>query len=44
MYYVNVTINGNDLGLYCLEENFDKMLIENNKYNRVFADGKKEEI
>jgi hypothetical protein len=28
--YVNVTINGKDLGLYCLEENFDKRLIENN--------------
>jgi len=29
--YVNVTINGNDLGLYCLEESYNKILIENNQ-------------
>jgi hypothetical protein len=29
--YINVTINGDDLGLYCLEESYDKILIENNQ-------------
>jgi hypothetical protein len=28
--YVNVILNGKDMGLYCLEENYDKRLIENN--------------
>ena len=29
--FVNVNINGDDLGLYCMEENYDKILIENNQ-------------
>ncbi|MCP4050336.1 MAG: hypothetical protein GY730_06495 [bacterium] len=29
--FINVTLNGKDLGLYALEEHFDKRLIENNK-------------
>lgn len=28
--FINVTVNGRDWGIYCLEENFDKELIENN--------------
>ena len=29
--FVNVSLNGKDLGLYALEEHFDKLLLENNK-------------
>ncbi len=29
--YVNLILNGKDLGVYVLEEHFDKLLIENNK-------------
>ena len=29
--FVNVTVNGKDLGLYAMEEHFDKRLIEHNK-------------
>ncbi len=29
--FVNVTVNGKDLGLYALEEHFEKRLIENNR-------------
>ena len=32
MNFVDVTLNGNHLGLYCLEENYDKVLIEDNNY------------
>lgn len=32
MTFVDVTLNGNDLGLYCLEENYDKRLVEDNKF------------
>ena len=30
-YFVKVVINGQDLGVYALEEHFDKILIENNQ-------------
>ena len=29
--FVNLRINGNSMGLYVFEENFDKVLIERNK-------------
>ncbi len=29
--FINVTVNGRDWGIYAVEENFDKELIENNK-------------
>jgi hypothetical protein len=29
--FINVSLNGKDLGLYAMEEHFDKLLIENNK-------------
>ena len=32
MDFVNVTLNGKNFGLYCLEENYDKNLIENNNF------------
>lgn len=31
-YYVNVTVNGKDLGIYNMEEHFDDMLLKNNNY------------
>lgn len=40
--FVNVSINGNDNGIYYLEERYDKLLIENNQFKEgiVFkADG-----
>jgi len=30
--FIDVTLNGNHLGIYALEEHFDKRLIENNQY------------
>jgi len=30
-YFIKVVLNGQDLGVYALEENFDKILIENNQ-------------
>jgi hypothetical protein len=30
--FINVTLNGKDLGVYALEEHFDKRLIENNEF------------
>lgn len=30
--FIDVTLNGNHLGIYALEEHFDKRLIENNRY------------
>ncbi len=33
--FINVTVNGRDWGIYAVEENFDKELIENN--NRILA-------
>jgi hypothetical protein len=31
MTFVDVTLNGNSLGIYCLEENYDKRLVEDNR-------------
>ena len=33
--FINVTLNGQDLGVYALEEHFDKRLIEYNKYENL---------
>ena len=33
--FITVTLNGNDLGIYALEEHFDKILIENNRHRQA---------